>query len=158
LELKPNSTKIASKNGNGKPGALKSFKSLNGKNGNVGQSVSPVHSAAIGQPRLTDRQSQILSAIPPELLERLDDTPSPRLLERIDQKLAGAPLQDFTERIAARWQTITALGILGSLADDVSRAWRKSETDKVAGIPVASERKSILEQAAELQRLKYGTN
>lgn len=139
MESEPYSAKIASKSRRREP---RPFKSLNLEHPTSDKSVS--QSTPIT--RLTDRQQLILDAIPGELLERLHDTPSPRLLSRIDQKLAGAPLPAFAGRIAARWLTISALGILASLADDVGRAHAKAEADRAEPEP---ERKPITKEEDE---------
>lgn len=112
------------------------------------QSVSPAEPQ-----RLTDRQHAIVQAIPAELLDRLHDFPTVKLLDRIDCKLAGAPLSAFAQRIAERWLTITALGILASLADDVGRAWKKAEADRESGIPAAA---PVSRQDAKRERLLRG--
>jgi hypothetical protein len=46
-------------------------------------------------------------------------------VKRIIHNLAGAPVQDFRDRIKRRYSAITSLGLLEDLAHDVGKFWRK---------------------------------
>lgn len=152
LEAKPDSGEIPNKKAHRTP---RPFKSLNIELETSDMSVSR---SVESSNRLTDRQQAIFDAIPSELLERLHDTPTPKLLDRIEQKLGSAPLQEFVERIGERWLTITSLGILPSLAADALRVWNKGQKDAAEGIPMQTATESTPDAAEELLRRKYGIN
>lgn len=144
---------------NGKPNGfnpaagrpLKPLKSLSNRSRLVSQSVPD-------PARLTDRQHAILKAIPPDLLEALEDRPTVALIDRIDSEIGAAPLQELTGTIRDQWAKITGLGILPALAGDTRRAWNKRRRDAEQGIPIKSEKKSIFDQAKALALTKaqYG--
>lgn len=151
VESRIEKVKKPSKNAHSDPEPLKPFKTLNTIGALVSQSAS--------FDGLTDRQHEILNSIPEDLLERLSDRPTPQLLDRIDRNIGRAPLQELTQRIRDRWQTITGLGVLPGFAADVLRAFNKREKDAQEGIPVQSEtRSSGTDAAEELLRKKYGIN
>lgn len=104
--------------------------SYNAKNGSVQNSYPLViteEEEKVSQsvpPGSDDRLTDIENAIPEALTAGLHDTPSPELLRRISRNLGDAPLERFTERIYARWKSITSLGLLAELALDVGKAWK----------------------------------
>lgn len=143
------SSKKPNKNGIHLESSLKPSKSLMPCSQSVSQSVPEVD-------RPTDRQREIKESIPAELLEALQDQPTIQLLDRIDQRIGPAPLSAFTQRIKERWLTITALGILPSLAADALRIWNKHQRDAQEPIPVRSAR-SAMDEAMELMEAEYGS-
>src|SRR5262245_13597757 len=87
------------------------------------------------KPELTDLQTEILEAIPQDLLSELQDTPTSKLLTEIRQKLRGAPPKpNFTERINQRRKMIKSLGALVPLADDVGKAWVRAEKARIEAV------------------------
>ena len=100
----------------------------------VGRSVVEENTAA--EPDLpTDRLTEISDAIPPQLLERTADKPSPTLLKKIHVALNGAPLELFTRRCLMRCKAVSSLGILESLAKDVGAVWRVQQQAVAAAPP-----------------------
>ena len=88
------------------------------------------------------RFAAIENAIPVALCEKLHETPSAALIERIDANLCGAPPERLTERIRARWKNITSLGILERLARDVGKAWAKGYAERAAAEKEAEQRQT----------------
>jgi biotin operon repressor len=74
-------------------------------------------------PKLSHRLQAIQDAIPPDLCQKLQDTPTPQLLQKIADALKDAPPENLTARIRARWENITSLGMLVNLAADVYKAF-----------------------------------
>jgi DNA-binding transcriptional ArsR family regulator len=117
----------------------------------VSQSESPPPTP---QNRLTDRPEQILAAIPPALIDRLNEAPSLELLARIDAAMPTAPLAKFTERIWQRWDRITSLGLLLDLATDVETAYSTTEPHRQAQAAAASETAHRAVEREQLSELR----
>jgi len=79
-----------------------------------------------------DRLTDIAEAIPEELQDELQQTPSYQLLTQIDQNLSGAPVASLTQKIIQRRKVITSLGILPELARDVGDAYIRTQIKSMA--------------------------
>ena len=95
----------------------------------------------------TDRQKEILEAIPQRLLDKVNDVPTPKLLDETRAKLRSAPPERLTERILQRMDMITSLGALPYLADDAWRAWERAEK--------ARKRTTEAQQSAHVAQSEY---
>jgi len=77
----------------------------------------------------------VYSAIPVELFVKLQDLPSPHLLTQMYLNLAGAPPEHLTHKIRQRWDAITSMGLLASLAKDVGDTFKRLEEKRVQPPP-----------------------
>jgi len=109
----------------------------------VSQSVSSVIEEA-----QNDRLTDIANAIPEELQEQLQETPTPKLLAQINERLGGAPVANLTQRIRKRWKTITSLGIVKDFAEDVGKDYIRSQPKRMAATANGSPPKSTQDQIA----------
>jgi hypothetical protein len=84
----------------------------------VGRSVVPT----TGSDRQTDSPTSAVSKAIWEsgICAKLNDTPSPKLLEQITAKLNGGSVEYLKNRIHVRFDDITGLGMLEALAADVA--------------------------------------
>ncbi len=98
----------------------------------VGRQVvdTPDEEEAKAEDRLTDRQAEILAAIPQSLLDKVSDVPTGRLLDKIGENLGNAPLEALTRRIEQRFEVIMSLGVLPHLALDAANHWRRRPKPK----------------------------
>lgn len=80
-------------------------------------------SVVVGQDRPTDSQISAVSKAIREsgICQKLKDSPSAALLERIAKKLNGCSPEALKIRIRARYDAITGLGMLEALAGDVAQ-------------------------------------
>jgi len=129
LEFELDSIKKANKNGNDDNGSLKSLKLEREKP--VSQASIVDFSQSVGRDLPTDSQTrlrEIENAITESgLIAKFHAPPTTALLNLIERKLSDAPVQYLQERIKARYASITSLGFISHLADDVGKAWRKTE-------------------------------
>jgi hypothetical protein len=113
----------------------------------VPESVS--QSVAVDE-TLTDRLTELHEAIPTKLCERLNETPSQELLLRVNENMRGAPAEKLTERIYLRWKFITSLGLLADLADDVGRAYLKTQKERKAAAVATATRAAPTQEYIEI--------
>jgi hypothetical protein len=82
----------------------------------------------------TARMAEITACVPPKMIERTKEAPSPHLVRQIEHELRGAPIHHFAERVAKDWQRrpeyFTSLGLLVNLATDVGTAWEAGAADR----------------------------
>ena len=94
----------------------------------VGRSVVPT----TGSDRQTDFSTSAVSKAIWEsgICAKLNDTPSPKLLEQITAKLNGGSVEYLKNRIHVRFDDITGLGMLEALAADVAAAEASKPSDE----------------------------
>ena len=107
------------------------IKEIKKKGESVGRSL-----ISVGSDRPTESPFHALEVtiIETGICEKLKDTPSRKLLERIAKKLNGHPLEYLKTRIHLRFDDITGLGMLEDLAGDVSTAPMKTDFQKAREI------------------------
>jgi hypothetical protein len=94
----------------------------------VGRSVVPT----TGSDRQTDFSTSAVSKAiwKSGICAKLNDTPSPKLLEQITAKLNGGSVEYLKNRIHVRFDDITGLGMLEALAADVAAAEASKPSDE----------------------------
>jgi hypothetical protein len=85
----------------------------------------------------------IRAAIPAELCDQLNESPTVALLARIHLALGGAPPARLQQRIYSRWKAITSLGLIEKLASDVGEVWKQNSSRQAVADAQASKARIV---------------